>query len=180
MSDSFVGEIQVFGFSFAPIDWAQCNGATLPISQYSALYSLIGPAYGGNGTTTFQLPNLINNAACSQGQGPGLSLRNVGQAFGTAQVTLASSQTPIHNHTFVLFNQPDTTQRSNKPTTGSALAEPLQLQPFPRAGATANVTFAPNMALSSGMPSPLPHENRQPSLAINYCICLVGQFPPFG
>lgn len=177
MSDSFVGEIQVFGFNFAPMNWAQCNGAVLPIRQYTALFSLLGVAYGGNGTTTFQLPNLIGFAACSQGQGPGLSQRDLGEAFGDPQVTLLGTQLPSHSHGFVLWNQGDTTKRSNKPTTGSALLEPAQLQPFPKPGAAPNSPFSANMSKPTG--SSTPHENQQPALAINYCICLNGTFPTF-
>jgi microcystin-dependent protein len=179
MSDSFIGEIQVFGFNFAPVNWAQCSGSYLPIPQYTALFSLIGTTYGGNGTNNFQLPNLIGFAACGQGQGPGLTQRDPGDVFGSAQVTLLGNEIPTHTHPFVLWNQTDTNVRSNKPTVGSALLEPLQLQPFPRAGASANTTFSPNMATASGSTGTLPHENRQPALAINFCICLNGQFPPF-
>jgi microcystin-dependent protein len=179
MTDSFIGEIQVYGFNFAPYGWAQCNGATLPVSQYSALYSLIGVTYGGNGTSNFQLPNLLGFAACGPGQGPGLTQRNPGNVFGVQQVTLSGSQIPTHNHAFVLWNQPDTTKRSNKPTNNGFLIEPAQLEPFPRAGASPNTTFAPNMATAYGSTAPIPHENRQPALAINYCICLNGAFPTF-
>ncbi|HUA79615.1 MAG TPA: tail fiber protein [Dyella sp.] len=180
MSDSFTGEIQVYAFNFAPINWAQCSGALLPISQYTALFSLIGTIYGGNGTSTFQLPNLAGFAACGQGQGPGLTQRDLGEVFGEAQVSLLSTQTPAHNHGFALWNQTDANKRSNKPTAGSALAEPFQLQPFPRSPVTPNTTFSPNMVAGFGSPSPLPHENRQPALAINYCICLNGTYPTFG
>ncbi|MEW9573013.1 phage tail protein [Rhodanobacter sp. Si-c] len=180
MSDSFTGEIQVYGFNFAPINWAQCSGALLPISQYTALFSLIGVVYGGNGTSNFQLPNLVGSAACSQGQGPGLSPRNLGEVFGENQVTLLSGQMPAHNHVFNSWNQPDATKRSNRPTNGSALVEPSQLQPFPRPGAAPNTTFSPSMATGYGQAGPLPHENRQPALAINFCICLNGIFPTSG
>jgi microcystin-dependent protein len=179
MSDSFIGEIQVYAFNYAPIYWAQCNGAYLPIPQYTALFSLIGTIYGGNGTSNFQLPNLVGIAACGQGQGPGLTQRDLGETFGNTQVTLLSNQMPTHNHAFVSWNQLDAAKRSNKPSAGNALVEPFQLQPFPQGGATANTTFSPNMATAFGSTGPLPHENRQPALAINYCICLTGQFPPF-
>jgi microcystin-dependent protein len=180
MTDSYIGEIQIYAFNFAPVNWAQCNGATLPISQYTALFSLIGTIYGGNGTSNFQLPNLVGYAACGQGQAPGLSQRDLGEVFGDQQVTLLSNQIPAHNHGFVLWNQNDATKRSNKPTAGSALLEPVQLQPFPRAGTgSPNTTFSPNMATAAGSPAPSPHENRQPALALNYCICLNGNFPSF-
>jgi microcystin-dependent protein len=178
MSNNFVGEIQLFGFNYAPYQWAQCNGATLSIQQNTALYSLLGTNYGGNGTTNFQLPNLTSRTACSQGSGPGLSPRLLGQSFGDAGVTLTSNQLPSHNHGFQLWNQTDTTKRSNKPTSGSALLIPQQAQAFPAAGATPNTTFAPAMSGPSGQNQA--HENRQPALAINYCIALYGTFPSFG
>jgi microcystin-dependent protein len=180
MSDSFIGEIQVYGFNFAPVNWAQCSGALLPISQYTALFSLIGTIYGGNGTSTFQLPNLIGYAACNQGQAPGLSSHDIGEVFGENQLTLLSTQMPAHNHIFNSWNQPDTTKRSNKPTTGSALIEAVQLQPFPQSGTAPNTTFSSSMATGYGQAGPLPHENRQPALALNFCICLIGAFPSFG
>jgi microcystin-dependent protein len=177
MSDNFIGEIQIFGFDFAPYQWAQCNGATLSIPQYTALFSLLGITYGGNGTSTFQLPNLVNYAACNQGTGPGLTSRQIGQPFGSPSVTLQSAQMPMHNHGFTLWNQPDATKRSNKPAQGSALIEPAVLEPFPGTGTSPNTTFSPNMSGPSGQGQP--HENRQPALAINYCIALYGQFPQF-
>jgi microcystin-dependent protein len=181
MTDSFTGEIQVYGFNFAPYNWAQCSGALMAISQNPALFSLLGTIYGGNGTSTFQLPNMMGYAACSQGQAPGLSLRDMGEVFGENQVTVLSPQMPGHTHVFNSWNQADTTKRSNKPLLNSALIEPLQLQPFPKGGtATANTTFSPSMSTGFGSASPQPHENRQPALAINFCICLTGAYPTFG
>lgn len=178
MTTPFIGEIQVFGFNFAPINWAQCNGALLALSQYTALFSLIGTYYGGNGTTTFQLPNLQGRAACGQGQGPGLTLRTVGDTFGTENVALALAEMPAHTHGFTIFNQPDATKRSNVPATGNGLNIPSTVDPFPATTITPNTTFSPQMLGSSGQG--LPHENRQPALAINYCIALAGAFPSFG
>lgn len=180
MTDSFVGEIQVFGFNFAPYGWAQCNGAILAISQYTALFSLIGVTYGGNGTSNFQLPNLFDRAACSQGAGPGLSVRDMGEVFGEPQVTLLGNQMPVHNHGFQIWDQKDTTKVTNKPANGNALAVAAQLQTFPASATNPNTTLSPAMAgpWPSGGGSQ-PHENRQPALALNYCICLSGTFPPF-
>lgn len=180
MADSFIGEIQIFGFDFAPINWAQCNGATLAIQQNTQLYGLIGTTYGGNGLSTFQLPNLLDRAACSQGQGVGLTLRDLGDVFGVAQVTLLPNQAPSHSHGFVVWSQADSTKRTNMPKNGVAMIVPFQARPFPAPNTPANTTFSPNMAGQNGTAGGLqPHENRQPALAINYCICLNGIPPKF-
>jgi microcystin-dependent protein len=175
--DNFIGEIQLYGFNFAPVGWAQCNGATLAISQYSALFALLGTNYGGNGTSTFQLPNLFDSAACNQGQGPGLSNRSLGEVFGTPGVTLQIGQLPAHSHAFSLWNQTDSAKRRNQPVSGAALLVPLQTEPYPEAGTSPNVSFSPNMCGPAGQSQP--HENRQPALAINYCIALTGAYPSF-
>ncbi|RDS81681.1 microcystin-dependent protein [Dyella monticola] len=177
MTQPFIGEIQVFGFNFAPYQWAQCNGATLAIQQNTALFSLIGTLYGGNGTSTFQLPNLAAQAACSQGQGPGLSQRDVGEAFGVDSLTLLTTEMPVHTHGFTEYNQPDTSKRTNKPSSGNALIIPFSTSPFPAVGTKPNTTFSPQMLNPNGQNQP--HENRQPALALNYCIALYGVFPSF-
>lgn len=178
MTQPFVGEIQLFGFNYAPVQWSLCNGALLPIQQNSALFSLIGTFYGGNGTTNFQLPNLQGYAACSQGTGPGLSTRSIGEVFGDDSVTLVSNQMPAHTHGFTVFNQPDSAKRTNVPAPGNGLIMPLQADPFPAVGTTPNTSFNQQMLAPSGQGQP--HENRQPALALNYCIALVGVFPSFG
>ncbi|GLQ86466.1 phage tail protein [Dyella flagellata] len=177
MTQPYIGEIQLFGFNFAPLNWAFCNGATLAISQNTTLFSLLGTFYGGNGQTTFQLPNLVTRGACNQGQGPGRTSRLMGETFGEAEVALLTNAMPSHNHGFQLFNQTDTTKRTAGPTTNSALQLPHQADPFPPQGTVPNGTFAPTMLGVTGQN--IPHENRQPSLAINYCIALVGVFPQF-
>ncbi len=98
MSDPFIGQIQTFGFNFAPRGWARCDGQLLPISSNSALFSLLGTTYGGDGRTTFGLPDLRGRAALHQGQGPGLSNRNLGQRAGAENTTLTVNQMPSHNH----------------------------------------------------------------------------------
>src|SRR5271168_2358102 len=98
MADNFLGEIRIVPFSFAPTGWAFCNGQLLSISQYSALFSLLGTFYGGNGTSNFALPNLQGNAPVNNGQGPGLSLYDIGETGGTSQVTLLQTQMPSHAH----------------------------------------------------------------------------------
>ncbi|GLQ45166.1 microcystin dependent protein [Dyella lipolytica] len=174
----FVGEIQLFGFNFAPYQWALCNGATFSIQQNTALFSLLGTTYGGNGTSTFQIPNLVSRAACNQGAGIGLTQRDIGEPFGDPSVTLTGNEMPRHNHGFLLYNQADATKRSNKPSPGNALLIPLQASPFPAAGTNPNTTFSPNMSTATGQNQP--HENRQPALAITYGIALYGVYPSFG
>lgn len=176
MTTPYIGEIQVFGFNFAPLGWAQCNGATLPLSQYSTLFSLIGTYYGGNGQTTFQLPNLTSRAACSQGQGLGLSQRTLGETFGEAAVSLITTEIPQHNHTFTVYGQRTPASRTNVPKAGNGLTTPDLVGPF-IANTVPNTTFAPNMLATSG--NSQPHENRQPFLALNFCIALQGAYPSF-
>ena len=122
MTEPFIGEIQLFGFNFPPRGWSYCNGVTMPIQQNTALFSLLGTQYGGNGQSTFQLPNLTTRGACSLGQGPGLSNRVQGETFGNALVTLTTQQMPAHSHGLVAYSQPDLTKRTNVPATGAAAA----------------------------------------------------------
>lgn len=177
MTEPFLGEIQVFGFNFAPNGWASCNGAVVPIQQYSALFSLLGVNFGGNGTTTFQLPNFTNRAGCNQGQGPGLSSRFIGETFGASSETLTVAQMPAHMHQFTIYNQPDLAKKSGSPSAGNSLSPPGSTSPFV-ANAQPNAQFPPTMLGSTG--SSQPHENRQPYLALNYSIAMVGVYPSFG
>jgi len=174
MTTPFLGEIQLFGFNFAPLSWALCNGQLLPISQNTALFSLLGTNFGGNGTSTFQLPNFQGNVPCSQGQGPGLTERVLGETFGTNTVTLNSSQMAAHSHKMHIFGQHDTTKRHGTPLTGDAVLIPTSDAPF-TADNTANTTFPAAMTGPSGNGSA--HFNTQPYLAINFCIALSGVFP---
>ena len=176
MTTPFLGEIQIFGFNYTPEGWAPCNGTTLPIQQYSALYSLIGTTYGGNGTTTFQLPNFTGRAACSQGQGPGLTDRSAGETFGEAQVGLISSEIPSHNHVQNLYHQPNPAMQKNVPDNNYGLSGPAATSPFVPI-ATPNTTFALPVVGVAG--SGLPHNNCQPLLPLNFCIALQGDFPAF-
>jgi microcystin-dependent protein len=177
MSEPFLGEIQLFGFNFPPRDWAFCNGAVLPLRQYTALFSLLGVNYGGNGTTTFQLPNFTNRAGCNQGNGPGLTPRVIGEVFGESGVTLTTSEMPSHMHQFTLYNQTDQTKKASSPGPGNSLALLGQSTPFASASQP-NAQFAPGMIGLAGGGEP--HENRQPYLALNYSIALQGTFPSFG
>ena len=175
MTTPYIGEIQLFSFNFAPKGWALCNGALLQIAQNTTLFSLLGTQFGGDGRTTFRLPNLIARTAVNQGRGPALTPRATGQAFGQNSVTLDPSQIPEHTHPLTLFQQSDASKRSDTPTSGAALGAPGRVSPFV-SDAQPNVTFANSLAATGGSQ---PHENRQPFLAMNYCIALQGIFPAF-
>ncbi|WP_266170875.1 phage tail protein [Dyella subtropica] len=175
MTTPFLGEIQLFGFNFAPFRWAQCSGQLMPISQNTALFSLLGTNFGGNGQSNFALPNFQGNVPCSQGQAPGLSPRDVGEIFGTTTVSLNSQEMAAHNHNMHIFGQPDATKRHGIPLSGDAVLIPGHDGPF-TTSATSNTTF-PAAMTGPGGGSGLPHENQQPYLAVNFCIALAGIFP---
>ncbi|WP_312345244.1 tail fiber protein [Stenotrophomonas acidaminiphila] len=178
MTEPFIGEIQLFGFNFNPRGWAFANGATLPISQNTALFSLIGITYGGNGQTTFQLPNFAARAGCQQGNSPGLSPRTLGQSFGVDMVTLNSGQIPQHSHGINAYVQSDTTKRVGTPASNGGMSIPGSTGVKPFASSNPNTTFAPNM-ISPSAGGGQPHQNQQPYLGVNFCIALQGNYPPF-
>lgn len=174
MTDPFLGEIQMFGFQFAPYRWAMCTGQILPIQQNTALFSLLGTNYGGDGRATFGLPNLQGNAAASQGQNAGGVLRTLGEPFGTAQVTLLPTEMPPHTHAMNVYAQRDPAKLHGTPAQGDAVTIPTTTSPF--ADTTpSNASFAPTMVVPTG--GSQPHENRQPYLTVNFCIALSGVFP---
>jgi len=167
----FVGEIMMFAGTFAPTGWAFCNGQLLAIAQYQALFGLIGTTYGGNGVTTFALPDLRGRVPMHSGgsSGPGLSPRPLGEAGGTETVTLIAGQMPAHSHTLQVDNANGTTAAP----TGALLArDPAGT---PAYGVNAVGALSAQAIASSG--GNQPHENMQPYLAINYCISLQGVLP---
>jgi len=169
MADPFVAEIRIFAGNFAPTGWAQCNGQLLPISQNTALFSLLGTTYGGNGQTNFALPNLQGRAAMHAGQGPGLSDRQLGETGGTDTETLNLAQMPAHTHPLNAVGAATTGTPSNAVALGQASAQ-IYRPP------TNTVAMADNALLPAG--GGQPHNNRQPLLAMNYIIALQGVFPP--
>jgi microcystin-dependent protein len=174
MADPFVAEIRIFTFNFAPTGWALCNGQLFAISQNTALFSLLGTMYGGDGKTTFGLPNLQGNAPIHQGQGPGLADRVVGESGGAAAVALTQSETPTHTHAVNCNTASATklTPAGNVPA-GSLPATQMRYVPSP---ASAPVQMA--AASISPVGGGLPHQNRQPYLGLNFCIAMQGVFPP--
>ncbi|MEO6039226.1 MAG: tail fiber protein [Saprospiraceae bacterium] len=171
MADPFVAEIRIFPFNFAPTGWAFCNGQLLPISQNTALFSLLGTFYGGNGQSTFALPDMQGNAPMHPGQGPGLSLRDLGEVSGSETVTLLTSEIPIHKHNMVSIND---IGDINVPT-ANGLARSAGASVYTTA-ASPVVLMAPNALAPAG--GDLPHNNRQPYLTLNFCIALQGVYPP--
>jgi microcystin-dependent protein len=172
MSEQYLGEIRMFGFQFAPEGWAMCNGQTLAISQNTALFSLLGTTYGGNGTTTFQLPNLQSRVPIHQGQGTGLSPYVMGQIQGAENVALSIQQIPSHNHSLNCNTGGGNaaSPQSNFPAVEST-GTSLDYNTAATSGATMNPTA---LSLVGGGQ---PHTNIQPYLCVNFCIAMQGIFP---
>ena len=171
MSEPFVAEIRIFAGNFAPRSWAFCNGQLLPVDQNTALFSLIGTTYGGDGRTTTALPNLKGRAPMHPGKGPGLTARRLGQKGGAEGVTLSEAQMPNHNHSArasdnnATFNDPGGRVEARGPTRISAFYTPSGTLGDQRAGSLLNAGGSQ------------PHNNLQPFLAMNFIIALVGQYP---
>jgi len=178
MTEPYIGQIQPFGFNFAPNGWAFCNGATLAIQQNTTLFSLLGIQYGGNGTSTFQLPNLSARAAGGTGTGNSLTPRLIGGTFGVSQVALSTLEMPAHQHTLTAFAQTDTSKRSGVPVAGGGLSQPGSNAVKPFSNATPDTPLSPSMLLPSSGGNQ-PHDNQQPYLAVNFCIALQGDYPAF-
>jgi microcystin-dependent protein len=171
MADPFVAEIRIFPFNFAPKGWAFCDGQLMPLSQNTALFSLLGTTYGGDGKSTFALPDLQGNAAMHPGQGQGLSQRFLGEQGGTESVTLLVSEMPAHTHNVNALTALSTT---TTPTTGTTLGRSVNGNAYANDSAGFQ-QFAPDALPPAG--GSLPHNNLQPYLTLNYCIALQGVFP---
>jgi microcystin-dependent protein len=173
MADPFVAEIRIFPFNFAPKGWAFCDGQLLPLSQNTALFSLLGTTYGGDGKSNFALPDLQGRAPMHPGQGPGLSLHDLGETGGSATVTLIESEIPAHVHS---LNGQNSNANLNDPV-GAVLARPFGGGKLYKTPGGANLVFqaAQSIAPAGG---DQPHNNLQPYLTLNFCIALQGIFPP--
>lgn len=168
----FIGQISLFGLNFSPKNWAFCQGQLLPINSNTALFSLIGNIYGGDARTTLMLPDLQGRAAMGSGQGSGLSNYSLGSKLGVESVTLTLNETPTHNHSLTLPVGKDLSDDPTRANTGY-IRDPGSTNFFSTTGG-AQPMAGPEMLSTGGN---APHENRQPFLALNYCIALQGIFP---
>src|SRR5271165_1133733 len=178
MADPFVAEIRIFPFNFAPKGWALCNGQLMSISQNTALFSLLGTTYGGDGKSNFALPNLQGSAPMHPGQGPGLSLHDLGETGGSDTVTLLTSEMPLHTHNINCLDGARVAGQSGQP--GNAILVKTGGAPTNAysSGASQNQTMAAGMVAPVG--GSQPHNNLMPYLTLNFCIALQGVFPPRG
>jgi microcystin-dependent protein len=172
MSNPFLGELRLVGFNFAPVSWATADGQILPISQYTALFSLLGTNFGGDGKSNFGLPNLQGNIPIGAGQGPGLSLYDVGEEGGTPTVTLIQNEMPQHTHTLRCDSTPAT---ANTPVNNA----------FTHCGSAVGNLYTTNTSTKVQMNTGTvtsyggnqPHNNVMPYLTLNWIIALAGVFP---
>jgi len=169
--DGFLGEIRMFAGNFAPRGWAFCEGQILPINNNQALFSILGTTYGGDGRTTFALPDLRGRMAVHEGQGAGLSPVQLGQRFGVQSNTLSANQIPQHTHPMYGIREDGTTATPE----GAYMAGTKALDPEYAPGGTQVLMNASVLGTNSTLNIPV--ENRQPALAVGYIICLQGYFP---
>jgi microcystin-dependent protein len=169
--DPFVAEIRIFPFNFAPKGWAFCDGQILPLSQNTALFSLLGTTYGGDGKSNFALPNMQGNAPMHPGQGPGLSLHDLGETGGSETVTLLESEIPSHAHSLRASPNP-----GEDPTAvGEVLGRSVGANLYQPSVIGLNALSVSAVAPAGG---DQPHNNMQPYLTLNFCIALQGVYPP--
>lgn len=171
MADPFVAEIRIFPFNFAPKGWAWCDGQLLPLSQNTALFSLLGTTYGGNGMSNFALPDLQGRAPMQPGQGPGLSLHDLGESGGSETVTLLESEIPSHSHTL----QAQGAVADAQDPAGNSFARVSGATPYALPGG-ARTAMSPQALAPAG--GDAPHNNLMPYLTFYFCIALQGVFPP--
>jgi microcystin-dependent protein len=174
MSDQYLGEIRAFPLNFAPYGWLDCTGQLLPISQYAALFALLGTQFGGNGTSNFGLPNLQGSMTIGQGSGPGLTPRSVGETGGESAVTLLQTEMPIHSHSVLS----DATGSSSAPS-ANAFAGAGRGKPDAYAAFPLN-SVAMNSSAVATVGGGQPHDNMLPYLTVRYCIAVSGIFPQRG
>jgi microcystin-dependent protein len=173
VADPFVAEIRIFPFNFAPKGWAWCDGQLLPLSQNTALFSLLGTTYGGNGKSNFALPDLQGRAPMHPGQGPGLSLHDLGETGGSETVTLLESEIPAHSHAYRGVSEAGEENDPAGATLGVTIGNTMYLNP---ATGAPLVSMAPEALAPAG--GDQPHNNLQPYLTFYFCIALQGVFPP--
>jgi microcystin-dependent protein len=171
MNEPFIGSIMMFGFNFAPLDWASCDGQQMSISEYSVLFALLGTTFGGDGIQTFNLPDMRGRVPAHQGQAPGFPNFSMGQRGGEEAVTLNASQMPIHSHG---INASSASGDTGDPK-GAIFANSGATDREYLASGVANVNMSHQIMTMSG--GSQPHDNMQPFLVVNYCIALSGIFP---
>lgn len=172
MSEAFIGEIRLFAGNFAPQNWHLCDGSLLSISSNEALFSLIGTTYGGDGRTTFALPDLRGRVPIGQGQGPGLSVRSIGERFGSETVTLLETELPSHNHRFVVTAS---APNSDSPENNLFSANSEDNIFAPGSSMDKLETLSPDTVSSTG--GSRPHDNIMRSTAMHYIMCIWGVYP---
>jgi microcystin-dependent protein len=172
--DPFVAEIRIFPFNFPPKGWAFCDGQILPLSQNTALFSLLGTTYGGDGKSNFALPNMQGNVPMHPGQGPGLSLHDLGETSGSDNVTLLESEIPSHSHTMMCLPAP--ANRTAAVANAIARVQGTTGPYVPASPAPTPTNMSDNALTPAG--GDQPHNNLQPYLTLNLCIALQGVYPP--
>lgn len=173
MDEAYLGQIMLVAFNYAPRNWALCNGAILPIAQNQALFALLGTNYGGDGVTTFALPDLRGRLPVHRGQGPGLGNYVIGQVGGVETVTLTALNLPKHNHMVTAVNA-----NANQGTPGGGIWAIEATAQYPVYSSTTPPDSVMNPGALGTAGGNQPHSNLQPYLAMNYCICTAGLFPP--
>jgi microcystin-dependent protein len=173
VADPFVAEIRIFPFNFAPKGWAWCDGQLMPLSQNTALFSLLGTTYGGDGKSNFALPDLQGRAPMHPGQGPGLSLHDLGETGGSETVTLLESEIPAHSHALMATTQPG---EDAEPNPSEALGRSVGASLYQTVANANLVQLGPGALAPAG--GDMPHNNLQPYLTFYFCIALQGVFPP--
>ena len=172
MADPFVAEIRIFPFNFPPKGWAWCDGQLLPLSQNTALFSLLGTTYGGNGKSNFALPDLQGRAPMHPGQGPGLSLHDLGETGGSETVSLRESEILSHSHALMCLPAP-----GDSPTPqANSIARVIGATPYQGPAGSALTMMSDQMVAPAG--GDQPHNNLQPYLTFYFCIAMQGVFPP--
>ena len=174
MAEPYLGEVRIFGFSFAPRGWAYCDGQLVSIAQNNALFAVLGTTFGGDGQTTFGLPNMKGNAPMEWGNGPGLTPRTLGQLAGEPSVTLTVQQIPGHNHILHAGITTNAAQQVPTPTAQAQLGQGSPGQVY-TATATPPVAFSPKAIGPAGQSQP--HDNVSPILVLNFCVAMEGLFP---
>ncbi|HEV3457444.1 MAG TPA: tail fiber protein [Thermoanaerobaculia bacterium] len=173
MANPFVAEIRIFPFNFPPKGWAFCDGQILPLSQNTALFSLLGTTYGGDGKSNFALPNMQGNAPMHPGQGPGLSLHDLGESSGSDTVTLLESEIPSHSHS--LMGSP-IAALGGTPAPNAGFGKSANVAAYCTVSNTNLTQMSDNTIAPAG--GDQPHNNLMPYLTLNFCIALQGVYPP--